>query len=87
MSGTNTPGVVAPLSPPSPIDPATKLLSGTTTTTGPLLISCFSLACLVVGMFICWWANNTTMLNVLIGVVAANSTSVIHYWIGDKVNS
>lgn len=83
MSGT-TPGVITP---PSTVDPSTKLLSGATTTTGPLLISCFSLLCLLVGMFICWWANNTTMLNVLIGVVAANSTSVIHFWIGNNVNS
>ena len=50
-------------------------------------IGVYSLTLFVIGLGVAWWANDRTALDLMIGAVISNATTVVGYYFGSSAGS
>jgi hypothetical protein len=50
-------------------------------------IGIYSLSLFVLGLGVAWWSKNDTALNLMIGAIISNATTVIGYYFGSSSGS
>lgn len=70
---TTTPGT------PAPID--------NVATISRLSVSVMSLVVFMVALGISYWTKNDTAMNLMVGAVITNATTVVNYWLGSSQGS
>lgn len=57
------------------------------TLAGAPVISVYSLTLLLLALVVVWWMKDQTLVNVVVGVIATNATTVVNFWVGSSRGS